>query len=385
MRRERWLQRVIQRLEGVPVVALVGPRQCGKTTLARAVARSWRAAGQKVTFFDLEDPLDLSRLNEARLALEQLDGLVILDEIHHRPDLFRVLRVLVDKKKGLRFLVLGSASGDLLRQSSESLTGRISFLELTPFRLGEVANEPRLWLRGGFPRAYLPAKRSTAFQWIDDYVTTFLERDVPALGLRIPAPQLRRAWTMLAHVTGGVLNASDLARALGVSDKTLRSYVDVLAATFMIRQLLPFHENVAKRQVKAPKVYVRDSGVLHALLGIHTPVALERHPRIGASFEGFAIESILAALGAAEHEAFFWATHAGAELDLLILRHGKRFGFEVKRTDHPTTSKSMHVALADLRLDHLFVVVPGTPNFPLADHISVRGVRTLDGIHRELA
>lgn len=369
---------MVRRLEDVPVVVLAGPRQCGKTTLARAVARDWRKRGHEVMFFDLEDPLDLARLDEPRLALEPLRGLVVLDEIQHRPDLFRVLRVLVDREKSRRFLVLGSASGDLLRQSSETLTGRVSFLELTPFRLGEISNEARLWLRGGFPRAYLPARRSTASQWLQDYVTTFLERDVPGLGLRIPPPQLRRAWTMLAHVTGGVLNASDLARSLGVTDKTVRSHVDVLTATFMVRQLRPWHENVAKRQVKAPKVYVRDSGVLHSLLGIRTPTELERHPRLGASFEGFALEAVLSALSVPEHEAFFWATHGGAELDLFVVRRGKRLGFELKRTDHPTMTRSMHVALADLRLDHLFIVIPGDSDFPIADRVSVRGVQTLE-------
>ena len=376
--------RVLSRLKEVPVVAVIGPRQCGKTTLARAIVREWRRDGGDTEYFDLEDPLDLARLDAPSLTLGRLKGLVVIDEVQFRPDLFPALRVLVDRKKDLRFLVLGSASGDLLRQSSESLTGRISFLELTPFRVDEVSDEARLWLRGGFPRAYLPARRSSAFRWLNDYVTTFLERDLPTLGLRIPSPALRRAWGMLAHVHGGVFNASELGRALGVSDKTVRSYVDVLSETFMVRQLQPWHENVGKRQVKAPKVYVRDTGILHTLLGIRSRTDLERHPRLGASFEGFALESVLSACRATSSDAFFWATHGGAELDLLLLRRSKRYGFEFKFSDRPSATKSMHVALADLGLEKLFVVVPGRASFPLTERIEVSGVLDLTALARSL-
>ena len=378
MRRAEWLNRLRDRVRDTPVTALLGPRQCGKTTLARGLARLHRQEGSPVHFFDLEDPRDLGRLASPMLALADLRGLVILDEIQHRPDLFASLRVLADRKPAAaRYLVLGSASGDLLRQSSESLTGRITYLELSPFSLGEVQDERRLWLRGGYPRAYLPARRDTAFRWLDDYVTTFLERDVPALGLRVPAPAMRRTWAMLAHLHGQVFNSSELARALGVSDKTVRHYVDILTQTFLLRQLPPWHENLAKRQVKSPKVYVRDSGILHALLGVESPRALDRHPKVGASFEGFALETVLRALSVREGEAYFWATHAGAELDLLVARKDRREGFEFKRSDHPTMTKSMHTALADLRLDRLTVVVPGTASYPLADRVRVRGIQNV--------
>ena len=380
MRRARWLERLSGRVDQTKVTALLGPRQCGKTTLARALAKRWSRTGQPTHFFDLEDPRDLARLTSPILALGELRGLVVLDEIQLRPDLFSALRVLVDRPTSARFLVLGSASGDLLRQSAESLTGRITYLELSPFSLGEVENEARLWLRGGFPRAYLPGSSVAAFRWLDDYVTTFLERDLPALGLRVPAPTMRRTWAMLAHLHGQIFNASELGRSLGVSDKSVRHYVDVLEQAFMVRQLQPWHENVAKRQVKAPKIYVRDSGLLHAMLGLETRQALHRHPKVGASFEGFALETVLRSLSVRSGEAFFWATHGGAELDLLVVRKGKRLGFEFKRSDHPTTTKSMHTALEDLRLERLTVVVPGRASYPLTERIDVRGLaNVVDG------
>jgi predicted AAA+ superfamily ATPase len=316
------------------------------------------------------------------LALESTSGLVVIDEVQRAPELFPVLRVLADRRpKSRRFLLLGSASGDLLRQTSESLAGRIAFLELPPFSGFEVADHDRLWLRGGFPRAYLARSTNAAFGWLDDYVTTYLERDIPSFGLRVPAQALRRFWLMLAHFHGQIVNFSEIARSLGVSDKTVRHYLDVLSSTFMVRQLQPWHENLSKRQVKAPKIYFRDSGLLHALLGIRSKQSLESHPKLGASWEGFAIESVIRELSLRSEEAFFWATHAGAELDLLTFISGKRHGFEAKRSDAPSMTKSMHVALADLQLEHLWVLHPGNGEIRLHERVTAVG---LDDISAKL-
>jgi predicted AAA+ superfamily ATPase len=288
--------------------------------------------------------------------------------------------VLVDRgPKSRRFLVLGSASGDLLRQSSESLAGRIAWVELGPFSIAEANRSERLWVRGGYPRAFLSKTDRDAFAWLRDYITTFLERDIPSLGLRIPAGALRRFWMMLAHVHGQTLNASELGRSLEITDKTVRHYVDVLEQAFMIRQLRPWHENLSKRQVKAPKLYVRDSGVLHELLGIHTARALDVHPKVGASWEGFALENVIRSLQLRAHDCHFWSTHADAELDLLAFRGAKRIGFEFKRTDSPKATKSMRIAREDLGLDHLWVVIPGTARFPLEKGIDVVGLEAVDG------
>lgn len=360
-------------LRRAPVVALVGARQVGKTTLARAIAR-----GAGATWFDLEDVTDLARLENPRLALEPLRGLVVIDEVQRRPDLFPTLRVLVDRgPKSRRFLVLGSASGDLLRQTSESLAGRIAYVELDPFCVAEATNVERLWLRGGYPRALLESSDTRAFAWLRDYVTTFLERDVPSFGLRVPPGQLRRFWTMLAHVHGQTLNASELGRSLEVSDKTVRHYLAILAQAFMVRELQPWHENISKRQVKAPKIYVRDSGLLHELLGIHASRTLDAHPKLGASWEGFALENVIRVLRLRQEQCFFWATHADAELDLLVLALGRRVGFELKRTDAPRITRSMRVAITDLGLDHLFVVTPGDACFPLDDKVTAAGIGAL--------
>ncbi len=294
------------------------------------------------------------------------------------PEIFPILRVLIDERLPKRkFLVLGSASGELLKQTSESLAGRITFQELMPFALDEVSDLRRLWLRGGFPRAYLPSSRIQGFRWLADYVTTFLERDIPALGLRLPAPAMRRFWMMLAHHHAGTFNSSELARALGTSDKSTRHYLDVLTATFMVRQLPPWFENISKRQVKAPKVYFRDTGLLHSLLGISRFEQLEGHPKVGASWEGFALESVIRELSLRDGEAYFWATHSDAELDLLCLRGGKRFGFEFKREDAPRITRSMRIATSDLGLAHIFVVYPGEEEAVLAPGISALGLKHL--------
>ncbi len=353
-------------LASFPVVAILGARQVGKTTLARRLGQA-RPTG--ATAFDLEDAGDLARLQDPMLALGARRGLVVLDEIQRRPDLFPALRVLADRsRRSARFLVLGSASPEMLRQSSESLAGRIAFHELTGFSLEEVGarNLGRLWLRGGFPRSYLARSEELSGTWRRQFIRTFLERDLPQLGVQIPAPTLERFWAMLAHYHGQVWNSSEFARSFGVSDVTVRRYLDVLSATFVVRQLRPWSENLAKRQVKSPKVYLSDSGLLHGLLGVRSMTDLERHPKVGASWEGFAIAAVVDRLRARWDECYFWATHAGAELDLLVVRGRTRLGFEIKRTTAPTVTASMRVALHDLKLKRLDVVHAGGQSFPLA-------------------
>lgn len=303
----------------------------------------------------------------------------MLDEIQLRPELFPALRVLVDERKSTRYLVLGSAAPELLRQTSETLAGRISFHELTGFTADEV--EPRelnaLWLRGGFPPSFLARSDALSLRWREDFVSTFVERDVRRLGISLEAATLRRFWTMLSHLSGNVLSWSDLARSLGVSDKTVRHYAELLAQSLMVRLLPPWHENIAKRQVKAPKVYVRDSGLLHALLGIDSSAALDSHPVRGASWEGFALESVIAHLGAAERQCYFWATHQGAELDLLVTSGQQRRGFEFKASSAPSMTRAMHIALDDLKLDSLDIVYPGEDTYPLAAKVRAVALRHL--------
>lgn len=347
------------------VVALLGARQVGKTTLARQIEREWKGPA---IHFDLEDPRDVARLSDPMLALGEVKGLVVLDEIQRRPELFPSLRVLADRPRGARFLVLGSASGDLLRQSSESLAGRITFQELPPLGSEEVkaGDLGRLWLRGGFPRSFSARTLAESVRWRHDFVTTFLERDVPQLGVAIPALALRRFWTMLAHWHGQTMNWSELGRSLGVTDHTVRSYLELLEGTFMVRLLQPWHENVSKRQVKSPKAYVRDSGLLHTLLDIGEQRQLESHPKVGASWEGFCIETIIRRLGARQSECYFWGTHGGAELDLFFVRGRRRRGFEIKRSSAPVLTASMRTAMQDLELDRLDVIHAGPDRYPLA-------------------
>lgn len=360
-RREE-LQALRQRLRHYPVVAILGARQVGKTTLARDIARTYKDTHH----FDLEDPRDLARLSEPMMSLAPLKGLVIIDEIQRMPRLFEVLRVLADRRPTrARFLILGSASLALIKGVSESLAGRISFLDLSGFSIAEVGASKldQLWWRGGFPRSFLSRSDAASAQWRADFVRTFLERDIPELGLSVPSTTLRRFWTMVAHYSGQVWNAAEFARSLGSAEATARRYLDILTGTFVVRQLLPWHENLSKRQVKSPKIYVRDTGLLHTLLGVESRRALEGHPRVGASWEGFIIEQILAQQS--DSQAYFWATHAGAELDLLLLTKGRRIGFEIKYTDAPNMTRSMHTALSDLHLAHLYVVHAGKDSYPL--------------------
>jgi predicted AAA+ superfamily ATPase len=371
-------------LRTYPVVAVVGARQVGKTTLTRDLAA--RRSGA-VTVFDLERPDDLARLSDPLLALEPLRGLVVIDEIQRRPDLFPVLRSLVDRRPlPARFLVLGSASPELLRQGSESLAGRIHTHALGGFSLDEVgaARLERLWLRGGFPRSYLARSADASFLWREDFVTTLLERDLPQMGPIVPAVTMRRFWIMLAHYHAQLWNGAELARAFAMGETTVRRYLDALAGAFMVRALLPWHENSAKRLVKAPKVYVTDAGILHALLRVRDLRDLESHPKVGASWEGFALGVVESRLGTAAHDAWFWATHGGAELDLLIV-HGKtRLGFEFKRTTVPQITKSMRIALEDLKLDALYLVHAGPRTFDLAPRVRAlalgRVLEDLEGV-----
>ncbi len=352
-----------------PVVALLGARQVGKTTLARALV-----AGRSLpaSFFDLERAQDLARLADPELALGGLRGIVVLDEIQRRPDLFPALRVLADRpRKPARFLVLGSASPELLRQTSESLAGRIAYHELSGLRLDEVGIDhmERLWLRGGFPRSYTARSKRDSGEWRRDFIRTFLERDVPQLGISIPSATLERFWAMLAHYHGQIWNASEFARSFGVSHHVTRGYLEALVATFMVRILRPWTENIKKRQVRSPKVYIRDTGLLHSFLDVESIAALERHPRIGASWEGFMLEAVIQQLGATAEQCYFWATHTGAELDLLVVGGGRRLGYEIKRTTAPRLTPSMRSAFDDLRLTSLDVIHAGSQTFPLARRV----------------
>ena len=350
-----------------PITALLGPRQCGKTTLARQLASTRGAA-----IFDLESEPDIRRLANPEMVLGALDGLVVLDEIQRMPRLFTTLRVLADRPDARsRFLILGSVSPDLVRGVSESLAGRVEFVELTGFDLAETGAPAwrRLWLRGGLPRSYLAASDDDSMAWRDGFVRTFLERDIPQLGITIPPAAMRRFWTMLAHWHGQIWNGSELGRAIAASDKTVRRYLDLLTGTYMVRQLQPWFENVAKRQVKAPKIYLRDTGLLHALLGLPDDAALLGHPRVGASWEGFAIEQILGALG--RRDARFWGAHGGGELDLLVIERGRRIGFEVKFNEAPRITAAMRNVAETLALDHLFVVCPTPHAYPVDAGITV--------------
>lgn len=363
------LERLRDLLGQFPVVGLIGARQVGKTTLAMALAERFQG---EVTRFDLENPRHVSRLEDPLFALEGLGGLVVLDEIQLRPELFPVLRVLADRPEApARFLVLGSASPELLRQSSESLAGRIAYHELGGLSLEEVGVEhmDALWLRGGFPLSYLAASELESGRWRQQFIRTYLERDLSELGIALPATTMRRFWAMLAHYHGETWNGSELARAFGVSHKTVKGYLDVLCSTFMAQRLEPWHENLAKRQVKAPKIYLADSGVLHTLLGIETREDLLNHPKVGSSWEGFAIGQVVAHLDARPEECFFWGLHSGAELDLLIRRGRLCRGFELKLTSSPRVTPSMRSALESLGLDELTVLHAGTESYPLAPRI----------------
>jgi hypothetical protein len=361
------IQAVRTALKRSRVVGLLGPRQCGKTTLARAFVPP-----DSLNYFDLESPASLARLSEPQTALRPLKGLIVIDEIQRCPELFPLLRVLADRQPlPARFLILGSASPALLRQSSETLAGRLETVPLEGFRLADlgVGWQDRHWLRGGFPRSYTARSEADSVQWRRQFLQTFLERDIPQFGITIPSVALRRFLSMVAHSHGQTWNGAELARALAVGEATVRRYLDLMTGVFMVRQLSPWFENLGKRQVKAPKVYVRDSGLLHTLLGITDRRSLDHHPKVGASWEGYAVEEVLKALQ--PDEVYYWATHNGAELDLLLFKDGRRIGVECKRADAPTLTPSMRTALSDLKLDELRVIYPGTTRYPLGKNVEV--------------
>lgn len=350
-----------------PITAMLGPRQAGKTTIAREFGRPRQA-----TFFDLESQPDVRRLTNPELVLGSIEGLIVIDEAQMMPELFSVLRVLVDRPDNRsRFLILGSASPKLVKSVSETLAGRVEFIELTGFNLSEIGTNrwDTLWVRGGFPRSFLAESEEDSMAWREGFIHTFLERDIPQLGITIAAPAMRRFWTMLAHYHGQTWNASTIARSMGLSDKTVNSYLDILTGTFMVRQLQPWYVNVSKRQVKAPKIYLRDTGLLHSLLTLSDWNSLLAHPRVGASWEGFALEQVLQTVKPSE--AYFWATHGGAELDLLFFYQGRRYGVEAKFSEAPVVTRSMRTALTDLDLNHLWIVHPGPHSYPIEQNISV--------------
>lgn len=364
--RKQLMQAIESALRRSPIVALLGPRQSGKTTLARLLVSSGSP-----NYFDLENPESSARLEEPLISLKPLKGLVVIDEIQRRPELFAILRVLADREElPARFLILGSASPALAKQSSESLAGRIETIPVSGFSLPEVGVQSveRHWFRGGFPRSFLSDSDADSVAWRQQFIQTLLERDLPMLGVQAPAPLLRRFWTMLAHYHGQLWNAAEPASSLGIGETTVRRYLDLLTGLYMVRQLQPWHANLKKRQVKAPKIYFHDTGLLHTLLGIHSEAGLLTHPRSGASWEGYAVEETLRALN--PEEAYFWATHNDAEIDLILIHQGRRYGVECKRTDTPRVTPSIRIALRDLELAHVWVVYPGDKSYPLADQVT---------------
>jgi len=375
--RRQELNAIERLLKRYPVVGIIGARQVGKTTLAQQFAAQNSAAA---TYYDLENPEDEARLADPMLVLKQHEGLVVIDEIQRHTDIFPVLRVLADRKgTPARFLILGSASPGLIQKSAETLAGRVSYHHLSGFGIDEVdiSEHTNLWLRGGFPRSFLAKSHKESHEWRRNFIRTFLERDLPQLGITIRSSTLQRFWTMLAHYHAQVWNASEFARSFAVADTTVRNYLDILSAALVVRQLQPWHENISKRQVKSPKVYLSDTGILHALLNLRTLRDVEGHPKLGASWESFVIEQIMRRLQVHPEECFFWATYSGAELDLLIVRGRKKLGFEVKRSSSPKVTPSMQNALKDLKLDRLDVIHAGNETFPMTAKIRAVALRNL--------
>ena len=366
-------------LKNNPIVAILGPRQCGKTTLSRQFSSQWPL---EVTIFDLENPRDIQRLQEPLLALENIEGLINIDEIQRSPDLFPVLRVLSDRYKKTKYLILGSASRDLIRQSSESLAGRISYVEIGGFSLQLLgaSKAEKLWIRGTFPRSFLASNEAASYQWRQDFIATFLERDIPQLGINIPAKSLGRFWKMLAHYHGQIFNASEIGKSLGISDHTAQRYLDLLSGTFMVRQLRPWYYNTKKRIIKRPKVYFRDSGILHALFALEGKKDVLLHPKLGASWEGFALEEAIKTAHLKEDEAFFWGVHAAAEIDLVFQKKGELYGIEVKYAQAPNLTQSMRSALKELSLKHLWIIYPGKESYPLDRNVTAIPLEDLNKI-----
>ncbi len=371
--RTHWQTKIAQEFEIHPVCALLGPRQCGKTTLAKEYGKPFVHH-----YFDCENPTHLSRLEAPLFTLQNLEGLIIIDEVQLRPDLFSILRVLVDEDKNKKFLITGSASRDLIHQSSQTLAGRIGYHQVTPFSLDEVSDWPLLWKRGGFPKSFLANTSSLSQRWRDEYIKTFLERDLALLGLTMNIPLVSKLWRMLAHYHGQLLNYAELAASLSIDQRTLKRYLFALEGAFMITLLKPWHANLSKREVKSPKLYIRDTGLLHRLLQIPQD-DIENNPKVGASFEGFGVEMIQRHFECFEN-SFFWATHSGAELDLLVLHEGRKIGFEIKLTDQPTLTKSMQISCADLQLDHLYIITPHPGHYALKKNVSVIGINNISNL-----
>ncbi len=358
------------------MVGILGPRQCGKTTLARDYIGT--LTDEQVNYFDLEDPEHLNRLSDPRLALDPLEGMIVIDEVQRMPELFPLLRVLIDRRpRKQTYLILGSATRELLRQTSESLAGRIVFLELPPFTIFETDDPQRLWLRGGFPPSYLAKTNADSLNWRKAYITTFLERDLPTLGIDFAANTMRRFWMMLTHWSGNVFNASEFARSLDVTSPTIKRYLDILAGTFMVRTLQPWHANIHKRQIKSPKIYFRDMGLMHALLNLADQASLQGHPKLGASWEGFALEQVIQIYQADTAECFFWGTYANAELDLLIVQGDKKSAFEFKYTSTPKITPSIRSAIEALNLEQVTIIYPGNNTYQLTDVVRVTNLKQL--------
>ena len=372
MIREQQLDNIALGFEVHPIIAILGPRQVGKTTLARQYCKKHETS--KIHYFDLEHSTDIGLFNDPLLLLEKLEGLIVIDEIQRVPELFPLLRVLVDRENNKQqYLILGSASEELIKQSSETLAGRIQYIELTPFAFREVNDLEKLWLRGGYPKSFLAETNYKSFIWREHYIKTFLERDIPTLGIKVPSENIRRFWELIAHYHGNIVNHSELARSLGMSQPTIKYYLDILTQTFMIRQLRPWHENLSKRQVKSPKIYFRDSGILHSMLHLKDNEIIT-HPKLGASWEGFAMEEIIRAHEARNQECYFWSTHSHAEMDLLIVRGNKKIAYEFKYSSQPKITKSIHSAIESLKLDKVIIIYPGDKNAPLSHEVEIYGL-----------
>lgn len=369
IQRSYYLHQIQDAFEQHSVCAILGPRQCGKTTLAKLYIQGLK----EVHIFDLENPQDLAMLESPSLTLPPLNGTIVIDEIQRRPDLFPYLRFLVDNSDK-KFLILGSASQDLIRQSSETLAGRIAYIELSPFLLNEVNDMHKHWVLGGFPKSFLAPSYSQSEKWRINYIQNFLERDLSMMGIQTVPSNMRRLWSMLAHYHGQIANVSELSRSLDMTDKTIKRYMDILESCFMIRQLKPWFENISKRQVKRPKLYIRDSGILHTLLGV-SDNAILTHPKCGASWEGYALENLVHAYDNDLYEFYFWATEKGAELDLLITKGSQRIGYEFKYSEAPKVTKSMNIAMKDLKLDRLTIITPGKKSYTLGNNINVTSLK----------
>ncbi|HED38102.1 MAG TPA: ATP-binding protein [Ignavibacteria bacterium] len=372
IQRKKEQEQIKKIIDQFPVTAILGPRQCGKTTLAKEFSFSH--------YFDLENPRDLARLDNPQFTLEELEGLIVIDEIQRKPELFPLLRYLTDNNRNQKYLILGSASRNLIKQSSETLAGRIAYHYLSGFNLNEVGKEnwKSLWLRGGLPLSFLATNDEKSFTWREHYITTFLERDIPQLGISIPANTLRRFWIMVGHYNGSVVNFSEISKSFGVSDFTVRKYIEILENTFTIRLLQPWYQNVKKRLVKRPKLYIRDSGIFHALQTIETSEQLLTHPKLGASWESFALENVILHLRIPPEKFYFWRTHNGAEVDLFWQKNGKNWAIEFKFADAPRMTKSIHAALRDLELEHLWIFYPGKDKYRLSEKVTVFPLSLLD-------